>query len=128
MIQGIEHIAVCSKNTAQLKDWYVKMFDFRVVYDNGKGTYFVAAKDGSMLEIMSAGDDIGICVVTDSGIRHFALAVGDTEFDAMVQKLKNENVEVVTEVVVASTGIKTFFFRDIDGNIFHLIYRPNPLV
>ena len=39
MITGIEHIAVCSKNTKALTDWYVKMFGFKVVYDNGKGTY-----------------------------------------------------------------------------------------
>ena len=49
MIAGIEHIAVCSKDTAALKDWYIKVFGMKQVYDNGKGTYFVAAADGSMI-------------------------------------------------------------------------------
>ena len=127
MITGIEHIAVCVKDTAALKDWYVKMFDFKVVYDNGKGTYFVAAPDGSMIEIIVADKDTGKCEPSDSGVRHFALSVTDEGFDKMVEKLKAEGVEVVTDVK-EKNGIKTFFFRDIEGNIFHLIYRPNPLV
>ncbi len=127
MITGIEHIAVCAKDTAALKDWYVKMFDFKVVYDNGKGTYFVAAPDGSMIEIIAADKDMGKNEPNDSGVRHFALSVTDDGFDKMVEKLKNEGVEVVTDVK-EKNGIRTFFFRDIEGNIFHLIYRPNPLV
>ena len=111
MIQGIEHIAVCAKDTAKLKDWYMEMFDFKQVYDNGKGTYFVAAPDGSMIEIIAAKQDTGKCDGADLGIRHFALSVGENDFDA-----------------TSSKGIKTFFFRDIEGNIFHLIYRPQPLV
>ena len=128
MIQGIEHIAVCAKDTAKLKDWYMEMFDFKQVYDNGKGTYFVAAPDGSMIEIIAAKQDTGKCDSADLGIRHFALSVGENDFDAMVKKLKDAGVEVVTEAATSSKGIKTFFFRDIEGNIFHLIYRPQPLV
>lgn len=127
MITGIEHIAVCARDTAALKDWYVKMFDFKVVYDNGKGTYFVAAPDGSMIEIIAADKDMGKNEPNDSGVRHFALSVTDDGFDKMVEKLKVEGVEVVTDVK-EKNGIKTFFFRDIEGNIFHLIFRPNPLV
>lgn len=127
MITGIEHIAVCARDTAALKDWYVKMFDFKVVYDNGKGTYFVAAPDGSMIEIIAADKDMGKNEPNDSGVRHFALSVTDDGFDKMVEKLKAEGVEIVTDVK-EKNGIKTFFFRDIEGNIFHLIYRPNPLV
>ncbi len=128
MIQGIEHIAVCAKDTARLKDWYIQMFGFKQVYDNGKGTYFVAAPDGSMIEIISAGQDAEKCGESDLGIRHFALSVGEEDFEDMVKKLLKAGVEVVTEAKTSSKGIKTFFFRDIEGNIFHLIYRPQPLV
>ncbi|MFA7636869.1 MAG: VOC family protein [Monoglobales bacterium] len=127
MITGIEHVAVCAKDSTKLKDWYVKMFDFKVVYDNGKGTYFVAAKDDSMIEIVVADKDSGKCGASDSDVRHFALSVTEEGFDTMVEKLKAEGVEVVTDVK-EKNGIKTFFFRDIEDNIFHLIYRPNPLV
>lgn len=55
---------------------------------------------------------------------HFALSIDDEDFDPMVAKLKEAGVEVVTEAVTSPKGIKTFFFKDPEGNIFHLIYRP----
>ena len=129
MIKGMEHIAIVSKNTAALKDWYLKMFGGKIVYDNGKGTFFLAFEDKSMIEFIMSAEDGSLPNETSTcGIRHIALAVGDKEFDASVEKLKAENVSVVTDVKVSANGIKTFFFRDIDGNILHLIYRPNPLV
>ena len=51
MVNGIEHVAVVSKDTAALKDWYMEMYGGRVVYDNGKGTYFLQFADGSMIEV-----------------------------------------------------------------------------
>lgn len=124
MIQGIEHIAVCAKDTAALTNWYVKMFGWEIVYDNGKGTYFVKAADGSMIEIIASDGNDFQSNTTDGGIRHFALSVGENDFEEEVAKLKAEGVTVVTDVVVSPKGIKTFFFKDIEGNIFHLIHRP----
>ena len=127
MILGIEHTAICAKDTKKLADWYVKMFGMSVVYDNGKGTYFVKAPDGAMIEIIQADTDIAPTPTKDWGIRHYALSVSEDGFDELVEDLKEEGVEVVTDVAVSSKGIKTFFFRDIEGNIFHLIYRPEAL-
>lgn len=127
MITGIEHVAVCSADTKALKDWYVRVFGFKEVYDNGKGTYFVAAPDKSMIEIITASEMKEKGSAGDSGIRHFALSIESDGFDAFVQKIRDEKVEIVTEPK-EKNGIKTFFFRDIDGNIFHLISRPVPLV
>ena len=127
MVTGIEHIAVLAKDAKALTDWYVKLFGFEIVYDNGKGTYFVKAADGSMLEIISCGEEPHPTDTKEWGMRHFALSVTEDGFDEMVERLKAENVEVVTDAAVSPKGIKTFFFRDIEGNIFHLIYRPTPL-
>jgi len=126
MITGIEHVAIYAADTAALKDWYMKMFDFKVVYDNGKGTYFLLAPNGAMIEFVKAseiGEKMGDKV---SSIRHLALSVDN--FEEMVDKLMAEKVEIVAEPVVSSKGIKTFFFRDPEGNVLHLIYRPEPLV
>lgn len=127
MIAGIEHIAVCSKDTAALKDWYIKVFGMKQVYDNGKGTYFVAAADGSMIEIIKETSSFEKTEIFAGGIRHFALSVTADEFDPMVEKIKAAGAETLTEPT-EKNGIRTYFFRDPDGNIFHLIYRPNPLV
>lgn len=127
MIKGIEHIAVCSKDTKALKEWYERVLGFKEVYNNGKGTYFVAAPDNSMIEIITASEIKENGLLSDSGIRHFALSVSPEDFDLDVQKIRDEKVEIVTEVV-EKNGVKTFFFRDIDGNIFHFIAREKPLI
>jgi len=128
MVIGMEHLAVISKDTDRIKDWYQKMFGGEVVYDNKKGTYFLAFTDKSMIEFIKSDLDHISDELKSGGIRHIALGVSKEEFDPTVEKLRAENVEVLTEVSESASGIKTFFFRDIDGNILHLIYRPNPLV
>ena len=128
MVKGIEHVAIFSKDSKALSDWYKEMFDLKTVYDNGKGTYFLAFESGDMIEFCMTD------VLEDkkhektSGIRHFAFSIDDADFDAMVKKIKDSGAEVVTDVVATAKGIKTFFFRDIDGNVSHLIARPEPLV
>lgn len=124
MIKGIEHIAVCARDTKALAEWYVDVFCWKIVHDNGKGNYFVKAADGAMIEVMASNGEEFTSGLFDGGIRHIALSIGSYSFDAMVAKLKGLGVEVVTDVTVAESGIKTFFFKDIEGNIFHLIYRP----
>ena len=128
MVKGIEHVAIFSKDSKALSDWYKEMFDLKIVYDNGKGTYFLAFESGDMIEFCMTD------VLEDkkhektSGIRHFAFSNDDADFEPMVKKLKDSGAEVVADVVANAKGIKTFFFRDIDGNVSHLIVRPEPLV
>lgn len=124
MIKGIEHIAICAKDTKALAHWYVDVFGWKIVDDNGKGNYFLKAADGSMVEVMQSNGEDFTSSLFEGGIRHIALSIGAYSFDTMVAKLKGVGVEVVTDVTVAESGVKTFFFKDIEGNIFHLIYRP----
>lgn len=127
MIQGIEHVGVLAKDTAALRDWYNRLFGFRTVYDNGKGTYFIMAPDGSMLELIKEEEAAPAGGLKTGGLRHLALKVTDTDFEPLVAQLKKEQVVVVTDAAVSSSGVKTFFFRDPEGNILHLISRPKPL-
>lgn len=127
MITGIEHVAIYANDTKKLSDWYVDLFGGSIVYDNGKGTYFVAFSDKSMIEFCK--NDTETNELTDlekPGIRHIALSVDD--FDGAVSKIKAANVEILKDATVAPNGIGTMFFRDIEGNILHIISRPNPLV
>ena len=63
MVKGIEHVAILSQDTKRLSDWYKDMFDLKTVYDNGKGTYFLAFESGDMLETNM--DDIEVRIVSD---------------------------------------------------------------
>lgn len=129
MVYGIEHVAVVSKDTAALKDWYMEMYGGRVVYDNGKGTYFLQFSDGSMIEFVMATADKQEDVEKQVGIRHLAFAVSYHEFDAIVAKLKADSrVEEVHDISENAKGLKTYWYKDIEGNFSHLIYRPAPLI
>lgn len=122
---GIEHIGIFSNNTDTLKDWYIKMFDWKVVYDNGKGTYFLKADDGSMIEFVKTDIDGGKHDMKATGIRHIAISVDN--FDELVKKLTDSGVKILTEAAVNAKGIGTMFFEYPDGNVLHLINRPMPL-
>ncbi|MBQ6998893.1 MAG: VOC family protein [Clostridia bacterium] len=128
MVTGIEHIGLYAKDSKALADWYIDMFGCTIAYENtSKGTYFVAFADKSMIEICKASDDmLSNPALTDAGLRHIALTVSD--FDAVVAKLKGADTEIVADEVTSSSGVKTIFFRDIAGNILHLISRPEPLI
>ena len=106
MVNGIEHVAVVSKDTAALKDWYMEMYGGRVVYDNGKGTYFLQFADGSMIEFVTATDDKTADVEKQAGIRHLAFSVTPAAFDEIVAKLKaDERVEEETLGLAERIGL-----------------------
>lgn len=129
LVQGIEHVAIVSYDTAALKDWYLKMFGGNIVYDNGKDTYFLAFPNGDMIEFVTAQEDKPADVEKSAGIRHIALAVDSQSFDEIVPMLKADGrVEEVHDVSENAKGLKTYWFKDIEGNFMHLIYRPAPLV
>lgn len=122
---GIEHIGIFAKDTEALRDWYAEMFGWKTVYDNGKGTYFLKADDGVMIEFVKSDIDGGSQDMKATGLRHIAISVDN--FDELVEKLKCAEVKVLTEASVNSKGIGTIFFEDPDGNVLHLISRPQPL-
>ncbi|MDF2522458.1 MAG: hypothetical protein K0R31_99 [Clostridiales bacterium] len=125
MIKGIEHVAIYAKNTETIKDWYVKLFGFKVVSDNGEGIYFIMAPDGAMIEIIPTIEDGGVLSEKVSGLRHIAFYVDN--FEEEVEKIKRQDIEVVSGPTITPTGNKLFFFRDPEGNIVQFINRLNPL-
>ena len=129
MVTGIEHTAIAAKDSKVLADWFVTTFGCKIVYDNGKGTYFVAFENGDMIEIISADTDKPADTEKTAGIRHLALSVTSQVFDELVPVLKADSrIEEIHDVSENDKGLKTYWFRDIEGNYMHLIYRPVSLV
>ncbi len=125
---GMEHIGIVSKDTKGLMEWYKKMFGGDVVYVNEKsGTYFLRFENGDMIEFVSAKSDKPEDEEKSAGIRHIALAVDSETFDELVPALKAEGCETVHDASENAKGLKTYWFKDIEGNFMHLIYRPQPL-
>lgn len=122
---GIEHIGIFSKDTAKLKDWYMDMFDWKLVYDNGKGTYFLKADDGMMIEFVKSDIDGGSHDMKAVGIRHIAVSVDN--FEEFSKRIEEKGVKILSGATVNAKGVGTMFFEDPDGNVLHLISRPSPL-
>ena len=127
MITGIEHVAIFANDSKKLTEWYVENLNAKIVFQNEAGVYFIAFSDKSMIEICPNADAKNIPTELNvPGLRHLALAVDD--FDATVDFIKKLGVEIVEDVVKFPNGVGTLFFRDIEGNIIHLIGRKTPLI
>lgn len=123
MFKGLEHTAIASPDPQKLAQWYVDTLNFRInhVYD---GNYFVRAENGSMIEIIPSEGDRKPEKMKDPGIRHMAIDVDD--FDAAAAKLEALGVKFLTGQI-NNQGNRLLFFGDLDGNILHIIKRPQPL-
>lgn len=123
MFKGLEHTAIASPNPRALAEWYAEHLEFRINFEYA-GNFFVRASNGSMLEIIPSEGERGSNKMKDPGIRHLAIAVDD--FDAAHQQLRARNVSFVAEPF-ENQGNRLVFFTDLDGNLLHLISRPQPL-
>jgi len=123
MFKGLEHTAIASPNPERLANWYVENLGFHINY-NYDGNYFVKAPNGSMLELIPSEGEPVTQKMRDPGIRHLAITVDD--FDAAHEQLKRQSVRFYTEPY-ETQGNRLVFFADCDGNILHLIKRPQPL-
>lgn len=123
MFNGLEHTAIASPDPGALAQWYVDHLEFRInhTYD---GNYFVRARNGSMIEIIPSEGERPSNRMKDPGIRHFAIEVDD--FDQAAEVLKSQGIEFVAGPF-NNQGNRLVFFHDLDGNILHLISRPQPL-
>ena len=127
MIEAIEHIAICARDTKTLTEWYVKNFNFTIIDDNGKGNYFVKAPGGVIFEIMKFTSGVQPQNTSAIGLRHIAISVSKENFDIEVQKVRDMKLKIEADVTESPNGVKTFFFRDPEGNVLHFIYRPTQL-
>jgi glyoxylase I family protein len=123
MFQGLEHTAIASPDPAGLAQWYVDTLGFHINFSYDV-FFFVKAPNGSMLEIIPSEGARGSNLPKDPGLRHLAIAVDD--FDAALAELKRKGVSFAGEPY-QNQGNRLVFFTDKDGNLLHLISRPQPL-
>ena len=122
MFKGLEHTAIASPDPKALAGWYAENLEFRINFEYA-GNYFVRAQNGSMLEIIPSEGERGSNRMKDPGIRHLAIEVDD--FDSALAALRAKNVHVSEPF--ENQGNRLVFFADLDGNLLHLISRPQPL-
>jgi len=124
MILGVEHFALASATPHQLAEWYVANLDF-TLFSTSPGADFIQARNGALIEIVTAKRQMPEPELKDSGMRHIAIAVDD--FNEAYLRLKNAGVSFATEPSEAN-GNKLAFFKDPEGNFIHLIHRTKALI
>ena len=123
MFKGLEHTAIASPDPKRLAEWYCEYLGFHINFTY-QVFFFVKAPNGSMLEIIPSAGDRPAADLKTPGIRHLAIEVDD--FDAAHEQLKGRSVKFIGEPYEA-LGNRLVFFEDCDGNVLHLIKRPQPL-
>ena len=126
MITGIEHFGVYCKDTKAVAQWYCDTFGMEIALDTGRGIYFIKAPDGSMLEICPMDEALEPQGRATQGLRHIALSIEPQDYEMMTQRIRDQGLEILAETPEGANP-RTFFFRDIEGNIVHFIYRDKPL-
>ncbi len=123
LFTGLEHTAIASPHPRDLAHWYVEKLGFVINYEYD-GNYFVKAPNGAMLEIIPSQGPAVESGMKTPGIRHLAVMASD--FGAAHEELKRRDIKLLTDVI-NNQGNMLVFFADLDGNILHLISRPQPL-
>lgn len=121
----IEHLGFAAADPASLADWYCRVLDGRLVWNNGATppALFVELPGSLVLEIYpsaSRAPETGLNHV--AGFRHLALRVED--IDAARVVLESRGVQFNDVVKPAGGGGRVLFFRDPEGNLLHLVDRP----
>ena len=124
---SIEHIGLPARDPAALKNWYVNALGAKVVFDNtgvvASPAFFLKLSGGVMIEIYEG--DLSLRETSDNnlnGWRHIALRVDSIA--AAKADLEKRGVKFSEEIKPAGGGGRVLFFRDVEGNLLHLVERP----
>ncbi len=125
MNYSIEHLGLPASDPEKLKDWYVRALGGKVVYAKGNTppVFFVELPGGFLLEIYLANaSSMETSDNKHAGWRHVALRVDSIE--KAKTELEQRGVEFADPPGSAAGGGRVLFFKDAEGNLLHLVERP----
>ena len=122
---AIEHIGLAARDTAALKDWYVRVLGAQEVFADGQSppAFLLETLSGLMIEIYPG--DTSLDAPGDNklaGWRHLAVAVDSIE--SARAELARRGVIFDEPIKPAGGGGRVLFFKDSEGNLLHLVERP----
>lgn len=120
-----EHLGLAASDPVALRDWYVKTLAARQLLElaSKPPAFMLELPGGLRIEIYQAG--FGLRLTCDNslrGWRHLALRVPNLE--TARAELAERGVNFTGPIKPAGGGGKVLFFADPEGNLFHLVERP----
>jgi len=121
---AIEHIGLAARDTAALKDWYVRVLGAQEVFADGQSppAFLLETLSGLMIEIYP-GDTRTEATGNNKleGWRHLAVRVDSIE--SARAELARRGVVFDEPIKTAGGGGRIVFFKDSEGNLLHLVER-----
>ena len=122
---AIEHIGLAARDTVALKDWYVRVLGAREVFNDGKAppAFFLEMADELMIEIYPGDTSVDATGYNKlAGWRHLAVRVDSLE--SARAELARRGAIFNEPIKPAGGGGRVLFFKDVEGNLLHLVERP----
>ncbi|MEJ0091857.1 MAG: VOC family protein [Limisphaerales bacterium] len=121
---SVEHIAIPAVNPVELTKWYERVLGAKLVFDNGQTPPACLISLGNVwLEIYAAEAPLPQRSNNKlAGFRHLALRVDALE--TAKAELETHGVMFTEEIKPAGGGGRVLFFNDLEGNLLHLVERP----
>ncbi len=126
---SVEHLGLPARDTVALKDWYVRVLNAKLRFDNGQTppAFFLELGDGLMIEIYAATGSVKETANNGvAGWRHVALRVDSIE--PVQTELARRGAVFTEPPKPAGGGGRVLFFADAEGNLLHLVERPKESV
>lgn len=120
-----EHLAIAARHPEELKAWLVRVLGAEVVamLNAAPPAYMVRLAGGLMIEIYQAQTSPAESLPnTEAGWRHLALQV--VQLEPVIEQLVAAGVVMEGPIKPAGGGGRVQFFRDPEGNLYHLVERP----
>lgn len=121
----IDHIALWTKDTERLKNFYINYFDGTAgeKYINSKKqfeSYFIKFESGARLELMQMPQipsNLNNTINQYIGLIHMAISVGSIEkVNSITETLRKDGYRVVSEARYTGDGYYESCILDPDGN------------
>jgi len=122
---SFEHLGLAATDPVALRDWYVKTLDARQLLElSPKPPAFMIELPGEMrLEIYQAG--FAMRLTSDNSVRGWRhLAIRTPHLEEARANLEKRGVKFTKQVKPAGGGGRVLFFSDPEGNLIHLVERP----
>ena len=126
---AIEHIALPARDILALRDWYVAKLGATVIAPNGAEPPFFVKLPGTTTTFEVYAATSSTPQTGDNGLagwRHLALRVESIE--AARAGLEASGVAFNDPIKPAAGGGRVLFFKDCEGNLLHLVDRPEDSV
>jgi catechol 2,3-dioxygenase-like lactoylglutathione lyase family enzyme len=121
---AVEHIGLAARDTAALKDWYVRVLGARAVFNDGKSppAFLLEVPGGLKIEIYPADTSLDTTGNNKlAGWRHLAVRVDSIE--TARDELARHGAIFGEPIKPAAGGGRVLFFKDGEGNLLHLVER-----